>query len=239
MKNLIKQLFFKVYRYFDWKIYLFRKTLKLKSIELGYRDENSSLGSPSLIVGKENVFLHKFARLQGHHIILSYTGKLIIKKYTEISIGLTVVTGNHTPTVGIPQFLLSPSHINDIEEDVIIEEDVWIGIGVTLLAGTHIGRGCVVGAKSLLNKKSQCPPYAVVVGCPSRIVAAKFSIDQIIEHEKKLYLPEERFTREQLESIFNTYFQGKKTLGVDYNLSPEEELTFQTIKEIYKFQYPQ
>lgn len=238
MKNLLVLFFYKVYRFLDWKVFSLWENFKINSIKLGYRDKKSVLCGPSLIVGKQNVYLHEYASLQGHHVILSYTGKFVVKKYTGISIGLTVVTGNHTPTVGIPQYLLGPSHINDKEEDVIVEEDVWIGTGVTLLAGTHIGRGCIVGAKTLLNKKSQCPPYAVVVGCPSRIVAAKFSIDQIIEHEKKLYLPEERFSREELEDIFNTYFQGKKTLGVDYNLSPEEELKFKVFKDSKNFEYP-
>lgn len=31
--------------------------------------------------------------------------------------------------------------------------NVWIVAHVTLLAGSHLGRGCVVGANSLFNKE--------------------------------------------------------------------------------------
>ena len=80
-----------------------------------------------------------------------------------------------------------------MEKDVIVEEDIWIGTNVTLLAGTHIGRGCIVGACSLLNK--EYPPYAVLAGSPAKIIAVKFSIEQILEHEKALYEENERFTK--------------------------------------------
>ena len=65
-----------------------------------------------------------------------------------------------------------------------------------------------------------------MVGCPSRIVAAKFTIDQIVKHEEKLYAPEERYTREELDEIFKRYFEGKKTMGIDYNLSEAEEAKY-------------
>lgn len=89
-----------------------------------------------------------------------------------------------------------------------MEEDVWIGARVTLLAGSHIGRGAVVGANTLVNK--EIPPYAVVVGSPAKIIAAKFTIDQIMEHERILYPEKKRFTKEYLEELFNQYYTGKR-----------------------------
>ena len=68
-------------------------------------------------------------------------------------------------------------------------------------------RGSVVGSNSLLNK--EYPPYAVLVGSPARIIASKFTIDQIMKHESLLYPEEERFTRTELEDIFNNYYSDK------------------------------
>ncbi|WP_274972902.1 acyltransferase [Bacteroides fluxus] len=226
MKSMLMNILYKAYRFYSWKIVSPWNDFKMNSKQLGYRAPNTMFWGPSVIVGGQNVFLYDYTRLQGGHTIISYTAKFIMKKYSAAGLGLTVVTGNHTPTVGIPQFLLGSGHVNDNEQDVIVEEDVWIGTGVTLLAGAHLGRGSVIGAKSLITAKSIVPPYAVVVGCPSRIVAAKFTIDQIVKHEEKLYAPEERYTREELDEIFKRYFEGKKTMGVDYNLSEAEEAKY-------------
>lgn len=92
-----------------------------------------------------------------------------------------IVTGNHVPTVGLNQRIIERLHINDNEKGVYIDEDCWCGANVTLLGGTHLKRGVVVGANSLVNK--EIPPYAVVVGSPAKIIASKFTLEQIIEHE--------------------------------------------------------
>ena len=175
--------------------------------------ETTQIGAPFLVTNPQNVYLAEFTRINPGAKIITYTGKFIVKKYSVIAYGCTIITGNHTPTVGIPQYILGNKHINDNEKDVIIEEDVWIGANVTLLSGCHIGRGCVVGACSLVNK--EIPPYAVVVGTPARIIASKFSIEQIIKHEEKLYSESERFPRKYIEELFSTYYENKRSIGKD------------------------
>lgn len=175
--------------------------------------ESSQIGLPFLATYPQNVYLEEKTRINPYAKIINYTGRFILKKYSEISYNCTIVTGNHTPTVGIPQFYLGHSHINDNEKDVIIEEDVWIGANATILSGAHIGRGAVVGANALVNKP--IPPYAVVVGIPAHIIASKFTIDQIIEHEKSLYNEQERFTKEYLELLFETHYKDKRNIGVN------------------------
>ena len=71
------------------------------------------------------------------------------------------------------------------------------------MSGSVLGRGCIVGACSMINKP--IPPYAVVVGSPAKIVGVKFSIEQILKHEEILYPKEERLTREYLEELFIKY----------------------------------
>lgn len=131
-----------------------------------------------------------------------------------------IVTNNHRSTVGIPQILLGISGINDKHGDITIGEDVWVGSNVTILAGANLGRGCIAGACSTITKP--VPPYAVVSGTPARIVAVKFSIDQIIEHEKVLYPEKERYSREYLEKLFLQYYQDKKVFGVQTEFNAEQ-----------------
>jgi acetyltransferase-like isoleucine patch superfamily enzyme len=51
---------------------------------------------------------------------------------------------------------------------VIIEENVWIGFEAIILPGVKIGRGAVIGCKTIISEN--VPAYAVVVGNPSRII---------------------------------------------------------------------
>lgn len=185
----------------------------IKRKGFGYIHPTSQLGLPLYITKKENVYLEEKTKIQTGCTILTVTGKLILKKYSVLASRCTIITGNHIPTIGIPFYNLSSSHINDKETDIIIEEDVWIGSNVTLLSGAHIGRGAVIGACSLVNKK--IPPYAVAVGSPVKIIAAKFTKEQIIKHEMELYPEKERLTPEFLDSLFAKYYQDKRTIGIE------------------------
>lgn len=49
--------------------------------------------------------------------------------------------------------------------DIIIEDDVWIGTGVTILPGIRIGTCSVLGAHSLIT--SDVVPYSLYVGTPA------------------------------------------------------------------------
>lgn len=66
--------------------------------------------------------------------------------------------------------------------DIIIDDDVWIGIGSTILSGVHIERGAVIGAGSIITH--DIPPYAVVVGSPGRVIGYRFDpkIIEILMH---------------------------------------------------------
>lgn len=205
----------RVMRYLKGLFYKYKTNCEIK--KLGLYGEHAQIILPIVISNPSRVFLHDYARIQSQTVIYNYTGRFIMKEYSAASIELLVVTGNHRPTVGIPHYMLPLSRINDKETDVIVEEDVWIGARVTLLAGAHIGRGAVIGANSLVNR--EIPPYAVAVGSPTRIVASKFTVEQILEHEKALYPEEKRFTREYLEELFRTYYQGKKSIGLSSDLS--------------------
>ena len=142
-----------------------------------------------------------------------------MRKYSVISSECTIVPAAHNLTVGVPFYLSTTNHINDSDGDVIIAEDCWIGTGSILLPNIKIGRGAVVGAGSVVTK--DIPPYAVVVGAPARIIASKFSLDQILKHESILYPEDERMTPDELQDLFSHYYQGMRSIGHD-DLSNEE-----------------
>ena len=187
---------------------------------IGSAGVNSYIEFPVYMATPKMVFMEEDTRLrQGAKLLNSGTDKIIIKKYTVVGMNCMIVTNNHTSTVGIPEILLGISGINDKHTNITIEEDVWVGSNVTILPGANLGRGCICGACSTITKP--VPPYALVVGSPAKIVGVKFTIDQIIEHEKVLYNENERYSREYLEELFDKYCEGKKVYGVTTKFSKE------------------
>jgi acetyltransferase-like isoleucine patch superfamily enzyme len=65
----------------------------------------------------------------------------------------------------------------DESDDVIIENDVWIGHRVTIVGGSYISNGAVIGAGAVVA--GYVPPYAVMVGNPADILRYRFPKDQI------------------------------------------------------------
>lgn len=180
----------------------------------------------SLVPG--NMYIDDWCIIQDKVNFISHKGKLIVKKYSVISSGCTIVPASHRLTVGIPFYLATTDHINDSEGDIIIDEDCWIGAECILLPNIHIGRGVVVGAGSVLTR--DIPPYAVVAGVPAKIIAVKFTLEQILKHEMILYPPEERMKKEELEYYFQEHYQGLRTIGEE-GLSEEENINLKTIRE--------
>jgi acetyltransferase-like isoleucine patch superfamily enzyme len=51
---------------------------------------------------------------------------------------------------------------------IIIDDDCWIGARVTFLDGSHVQRGSVVAAGSVV--KGEFPPRSVIAGVPARVI---------------------------------------------------------------------
>jgi acetyltransferase-like isoleucine patch superfamily enzyme len=54
---------------------------------------------------------------------------------------------------------------------VVIEDDVWIGTGVSILKDVKISRGSVVGAGSVVTKSIE--PYQIVAGNPAKKIGTR------------------------------------------------------------------
>lgn len=63
--------------------------------------------------------------------------------------------------------------------NIIIDDDVWIGFGVTILSGVHIRQGAVIAAGAVVT--SDVPPYAIVGGVPAHIIKYRFEPKMIEE----------------------------------------------------------
>lgn len=179
--------------------------------EYGYMAKDAYLASDVVVFSKKNLFLYENTSLPSGSLILNPRSKFIMKRGSFSSYNLCVCPGNHMPVVGMWKRDVTDAMKDKLDKehkydrDIIVEEDVWMGINVTLLNGAHLGRGCIVGAGCVIS--GEWPPYAIIVGNPASIKRPLFSLDEILEHESKLYAPQDRFSREQLEDIFNRFYR--------------------------------
>ena len=113
--------------------------------------------------GSGRLFIHDNVSIgQNFHVICS--GELHIGEGCLLSGNVFVTDTDHTYTdVSRPVFE-QPNVINKTE----LGTNCFIGIGVRIQAGTILGKGCVVGANSVV--RGHFPDHSVIVGAPARIV---------------------------------------------------------------------
>ena len=56
----------------------------------------------------------------------------------------------------------------EIQKEVIIGSDVWVGAKAIILPGVHIGKGAVIAAGAVVTK--DVPAYTIVGGVPARVI---------------------------------------------------------------------
>lgn len=129
------------------------------------------------------------SRIGTYCILNPEKASIIIGKYTSIN-SFSIITGGGNVTIGdyvaiAPRCsLIASNHIYSdpdtpikkqglIKKGIIIEDDVWLGTGVTVLDGVTIGQGSIIGAGSVVTKS--IPPYSIAVGVPAKIKKSRKS----------------------------------------------------------------
>tara|TARA_R110002050_G_scaffold74772_4_gene160147 strand:+ start:51082 stop:51684 length:603 start_codon:yes stop_codon:yes gene_type:complete len=108
---------------------------------------------------------------------------LFIGKFCSISENVTIfLGGNHRvdwlstyPFNDLPTYFPEASNIighPDSKGDVIIKNDVWIGLNVVIMSGITIGDGAVIAAGSLLTK--DVGDYEIWGGNPAILLKKRF-----------------------------------------------------------------
>lgn len=176
--------------------------------KFGLCGENVTLIPPLHISNPKNIFLYGDNGLNNASIMCT-NAKFIMMPHSGAAEGLKVVTGNHAMILGkFYRSIKESEKPKGLDQDVIVESDVWIGRDVILLSGVTIGRGCTVAAGAVVTKSM--PPYCVIAGMPAKPIKIKWTIDEIIFHEKALYQENERYSREELENIFSKIYETEK-----------------------------
>jgi acetyltransferase-like isoleucine patch superfamily enzyme len=145
----------------------------------------------------EDVYIGRGASLSATH------SGIIIGNKVMMGPNVTIVGGDHN-TAELGRYM-KDNVVKRPENDkaVIIEDDVWIGAGATILKGVTLRRGCIVAACALVGK--DVPPYAVAGGVPAKVLKWRWTVEEILEHERMLYPEGQRFTQEDLERDREVY----------------------------------
>ena len=100
---------------------------------------------------------------------------------TTIAVGSKVFLGNNVRIAGRAFLAGYPGHpldpklraqglpeSEDQVGEIILEDDVWLATGVSVMAGVTIGRGAVIAAGSVVTK--DIPPMVIAGGSPAKVI---------------------------------------------------------------------
>lgn len=93
----------------------------------------------------------------------------IISTNAAVSIGDYAFISYHV-TIADSSWAVPPECRRDAGRrgDVVIDDNVWIGVRAAIVGPVHIGEGAVIGAATYVD--FDVPPFAIVAGNPSRVV---------------------------------------------------------------------
>lgn len=119
--------------------------------------------------GSGRLFIHENISIgQGLHIIAS--SDLHVRSGCLISANVFITDTDHSyEDINKPVF----GQMDKVEKTVI-GENCFLGIGVRIQAGTVLGKGCIVGANSVV--RGVFPDHSVIVGVPARVIK-KYNVD--------------------------------------------------------------
>lgn len=114
----------------------------------------------------KNILLGDDVYIGPNAMFLSLIAEIIIGNKVMFGPNVTIITGDHRyDKQDVYMYDISNDEKKEEnDQDVIIEDDVWVGAGVIILKGVKIGKGSVIGAGSIVTK--DIPPYTVFVGSP-------------------------------------------------------------------------
>lgn len=169
------------------KIIIYRfSILQLLKVSIGKCGKNVTIGQNSYISKVENLFIGNRVYIGRELTVLNSLAKVHIGDHVMFGPRVTLITGDHRFDI-IGKYMIDIT--NDMkkpsdDQDIIIDDDVWIGANSTVLKGVNIGKGSIISSGSVVTRNVQ--PYAIVGGIPAKLIRMRFNQDEIVRHEALL-----------------------------------------------------
>lgn len=159
-KKMIKKIFRKLHRL----AFLIKIIVRSFYYKLLFNESAKGISGTVRIVGRisvinpENISVGKHSTIN-EGVVLNAVDKITIGNNVRISPYVVIITtGLKTDESGYKRHISAP---------VVIEDDVWIGTGSTVLQGVKIGKGSIIAAGSVVTK--DVPEKVLVAGVPAAI----------------------------------------------------------------------
>lgn len=140
-----------------------------KGVVLG---DNVKIGAYSVMIGAPISNLGEGIVMGANSAVDAYS---FIGSSGFISIGQNVIMGQrvgfHPENHDFDRTDIPIREQGTTRQGITIEDDVWVGSNVIFLDGTHVGRGSVIGAGSVV--RGNIPPYSIAVGVPAKVVRSR------------------------------------------------------------------
>ena len=108
-----------------------------------------------------DVSIGNHTRIGLHNTII---GPVVIGSHVNLAQGITITALNHI--FSDPQKRIDEQGVST--DQVIIEDDTWIGANAVILPGVTIGRHSVIAAGAVVTK--DIPPHSLAAGIPAKII---------------------------------------------------------------------
>lgn len=175
MKSIIKS----IYRWMNLKLSLRSNVKHEKNLSVGI---GSTIRAPDQIIIGHNVTISAYSmiacngRIGNGVLISSHVGIIGRYDHDHTKVGKYISCA--------PWIYEKNARNRDYRDEIIIEDDVWIGFGAIILSGITIGRSAIVAAGAVVVNDVE--PYMIVGGNPARIIGERMPKNMRSEHERQL-----------------------------------------------------
>lgn len=126
-----------------------------------YDVRSSDFSFETIILG-DNVSINKGAYMRSTH------GQIVIEKNVMFGPYVSIYGGNHIDKGrDIPMVTISKNKYHD-DGLIHIGEGTWVGGQAIILPNVSIGKGCIIGAGSVVN--TDIPDYSIYAGVPAKLI---------------------------------------------------------------------
>lgn len=149
--------------------------------------------------------------------------KLQIGNFVSIANNVSFILGGNHNIDTVTSYPLKSFILNDYFKDsfskgpIVIEDEVWIGFGVTITSGVRIGKGAIIATRSVVVK--DVPPYSIYGGNPAKLI--KYRFDEVLI-AKLLQVDLQSFSKEFIANNIDCFYTKiDATTDLDFFLTKD------------------
>jgi acetyltransferase-like isoleucine patch superfamily enzyme len=151
------------------RTWIWRKVLKNPSV-VYFGHQANIVGKKQLVLGKNFTF-GDFASIEiGMSDPVFIGDDVSLARYTYLRSANHKFSSREVP-INVQGHTAKKINFRNNSFSIVIEEDVLVGAFSVILSGTHIGRGSVVAAGSVLS--GTFPEFSIIVGNPARAISQR------------------------------------------------------------------